>query len=118
MEPGEDKKAINLTQLGKNSRARKDKKLGTKRGRKAGVDETIVIATPDSIVINNILNDDDLAFTPEPEASCMSQSTTKTKKQRCTELQSNLCDTPMQPSKTTRTPKLVIVSPQRNPNYT
>ena len=38
-EPGEDKKAINLTQLRKNSRVRKDKKAGTKRGRKGDVDK-------------------------------------------------------------------------------
>ena len=115
MEPGEDKKAINLTQLRKNSRARKDKKAGTKRGRKGDVDETSVIAAPDSILMNNTLNDDDLAFAPEPEAPCMSHSTPKTIKQRCTELQSNLCDTPIQPTKTPRTPKVVIVSPQRTP---
>ena len=96
-------------------KSRKDKKAGTKRGRKGDVDETSVIAAPDSILMNNTLNDDDLAFAPEPEAPCMSHSTPKTIKQRCTELQSKLCDTPIQPTKTPRTPKVVIVFPQRTP---
>ena len=55
-EPGEDKKAINLTQLHKNSRTRKDK-----RGRKGDVDETSVIAAPDSILINSTFHGGDLA---------------------------------------------------------
>lgn len=117
LEPGEDKKAINLTQLRKNSRARKDKKAGTKRGRKGDVDETNVIAAPDSILMSNTLNDDDLDFAIEPEVNgtCMSHSPPKTIKQPCTEFQNNLCDTPIQPTKTPRTPKVVIVSPQPTP---
>ena len=113
MEPGEDKKAINLTQLRKNSRTRKDKKAGTKRGRKGDVDETSVIAAPDSILINSTFHDDDLTSeTDNKEPFILSHSTPKTVKP---ELNSNLCDTPIQPTKTPRTPKVVIVSPRRTP---
>ena len=110
MEPGPDKKPINLTQLRKNSRARKDKKAGTKRGRKGDVDETSVIAAPDSILMNDTLNDDYSAFAPENICS-LSHSTPKIIKQRCTEFQSSSISSP----KTPKTPKVVIVSPKRTP---
>ena len=77
-EPGEDKNTINLTQLRKNSRVRKDKKAGTKRGRKGDKDNISVIAAPDSILMNNTIQDDDLSFAHNPDdKASLSHSTPK-----------------------------------------
>ena len=76
-----------------------------KRGREGDVDETSVIAAPDSILVKHTLNDDDLAFASDDICS-LSNSTTKVLKQRCTEFQSTSISS-------TKTPKVVKVSPQR-----
>ena len=61
-EPCQDKKPVNLTQLRKNSRARKDKKAGKKSGRKGDLDETLINAAPDSLIVNKSALDKDLSF--------------------------------------------------------
>ena len=88
--PGEDKKAINLTQLRKNSRVRKHKRTGTKRGRKGDVDNTSVIAAPDSILMNNTIQDDDLSFAHDPsDKASLSHSTSKAVKIKFTDSEEN-----------------------------
>lgn len=67
-EPGPAKKPINLYSLRKNSRARKDKKEGTKRGRKGDVEETKISAATDSILINKSILEENMSFALETDA--------------------------------------------------
>ena len=74
IEPVEEKRVGSLTALRKNYRVKKDKKAGTKRRRKGDVDQTSVMAAPDSILMNRTIQedsepDDDLKIshsTPKP----------------------------------------------------
>ena len=122
-QPGPDKKPINLSKLRKNSRARKDKKAGTKRGRKGDLDETIVNAAPDSILVNRSELEEDMSFALEmDEKIILSHSTPKTVNNQPddTECNKNLNQSIAQHTntltiKTPKTPKVVIVSPVRTP---
>ena len=114
LEPVEDKKVGNLTALRKNSRSRKDKKAGTKRGRKGDIDEPSIIAAPDSILINQTITEDS-----EPDENIgLSHSTPKhlDAKECNIDISDHLKlpNTPIWSPKTPKTTKVVIISPSKH----
>ena len=119
LEPGEDKKAINLTQLRKNSRARKDKKAGTKRGRKGDIENTSIIAAPDSMLMNDSMQENGLSFASDrDDKAVVCHSTPRSVKFLADPIEknksspSNINCTPIQQPKT---PKVVTFSPMQTP---
>ena len=86
LEPVEDKEVRNLTALQHNSQSRKEKKTGTKGGRKGDIDEQSIIAGPNSMLMNKTITKDS-----EPDDNIrLSHSTPKHIKAKECNIQSNL----------------------------